>query len=73
MKELKPCPFCGGDKLDISNKTTTINWVRKRHVAVYCKNCNAYGSRIIAKETESPEFCSEKYKLLAMERWNKRI
>jgi Lar family restriction alleviation protein len=73
MIKLKPCPFCGGNNLGISNKVTTISFKRKRHVAVYCKNCNAYGARIVADETNYPEFCSGKSKMRAIELWNNRV
>lgn len=69
--DIKPCPFCGeADKLGISNKTTTINHKRKRHVAVYCKSCNAYGPRLIAEEISFPEFCTEDAILKAITLWN---
>lgn len=73
MSKLKPCPFCGSENIDISDKTTTIGIKRKRHVACYCKDCHCYGPRLICKEdglysNRSVDGSKEK----AIKAWNKR-
>lgn len=71
MGELKPCPFCGSNHLGISDKTTTISYKRKRHVAVYCKDCNCYGARIIGEE-QSYNSATDEAKSKAIVAWNQR-
>lgn len=48
--KLLPCPFCGSKSIAFSDKTTNVSWVRKRHVAMYCKKCNCYGARTLIDE-----------------------
>ena len=76
MSEIKllPCPFCGGEHIDYSVKTCG-RWERKYHVAMYCKDCNCYGARVLITPTESTRYDVEKnqkYKQLAIEQWNTR-
>lgn len=76
MSEIKllPCPFCGGEHIDYSVKTCG-RWERKYHVAMYCKDCNCYGARVLITPTESTRYDVEKnpkYKKLAIEQWNTR-
>lgn len=73
--ELKPCPFCGGDKIDLSIKTADYPYW---YVSMYCKSCNCYGARtrvtvptdkwvnrnMIEKSTKTKE--------VAIEAWNRR-
>lgn len=35
MNELKPCPFCGNDNLDVNG----IPYTNKNWVEIYCRNC----------------------------------
>jgi Lar family restriction alleviation protein len=72
MKELKPCPFCGSEKLDVSDKTTTISWKRKRHVSIYCKYCNSYGPRVLSQEEDYRHAVKESI-IKAKELWNRRV
>lgn len=44
---LKPCPFCGSTKLDISVKRVQTNEYTNYRTCVYCKNCNSYGPRVV--------------------------
>ena len=72
--KLLPCPFCGGEHIDYSVKTCG-RWERKYHVAMYCKDCNCYGARVLITPTESTRYEVEnnpKYKQLAIEKWNTR-
>lgn len=48
VTDMKPCPFCGGTKLDLSVKTRGDYY----HCVVYCKTCRAYGPRTILKLDE---------------------
>ena len=87
--ELKSCPFCGSNKLDVSCKTTTSSTGRVYHVVVFCKECRCYGPRVLSRECDLPQnkgknkydfaryTSPKKYKELAteaaQEAWNKRI
>jgi Lar family restriction alleviation protein len=76
MSELKllPCPFCGGEDIGYSVKTTG-RWERKYHVAMYCKDCNCYGKRVLVTPTENTRYDverNEEYKKLAIKDWNTR-
>lgn len=73
MSKIKHCPFCGSDNIDVSDKTTTINLKRKRHVALYCKDCHSYGPRLICKEDgaySNKATSGSKWK--AVSAWNNR-
>jgi len=71
-EKLKPCPFCGSNKLGISNKTATTDWKQgKRKVAIYCKKCNAYGTRILCNE-QNYRNATEEAIQQAIDAWNKR-
>ncbi len=77
MTELKPCPFCGENKIDLSIKAAKDFpfW----YVAMYCQKCHCYGARTrvtvqgdgwigrrdIEKSTEARE--------IAIEAWNRRV
>lgn len=76
MSELKllNCPFCGGEDIGYSVKTTG-RWERKYHVAMYCKDCNCYGKRVLVTPTENTRYDvehNEEYKKLAIKSWNTR-
>ena len=45
VTNMKPCPFCGSTKLDLSIKTKGDYY----HCVVYCKSCRAYGPRVHLK------------------------
>ena len=71
---IKPCPFCGSHNISYSVKTTG-RWERKYHVAMYCKDCNCYGKRILITPTETSRYDVERnieYKQLAIDAWNTR-
>ena len=74
MSELKCCPFCGGEYIGYSVKTTG-RWERKYHVSMYCKDCNCYGKRVLITPTENTRYDvehNEEYKKLAINAWNTR-
>ena len=75
--ELKPCPFCGGDKIDFSVKTT--NDYPFWYVAMYCKSCHCYGARTRATVQTNGWIgrraieASEEARKIAAEAWNRRV
>ena len=77
---LKPCPFCGGVKLDISEKSVARDYgtMVQYHVTVYCKTCHAYGARVLTEKVKSNVYPSpfvdfEKARERAIEAWNRRV
>lgn len=75
MSELKPCPFCGGVDIRFTNKTTGGRGNQKRHVAMYCNQCNTYGKRTLVK-TDKPYLTSKERESfgisVAISAWNTR-
>lgn len=78
---LKPCPFCGSTKLDISSKRAQTYDITNYRVCVYCKNCNSYGPRVLVRcnKPNTPNYLqfmtidyNEEAKNKAIEAWNKR-
>ena len=70
---LKPCPFCGSTKLDISCKTATGALVNGRiyRTSVYCKSCNTYGPRATVRDPEdSYRFSTKDAEAEAVRLWN---
>lgn len=75
--KLKPCPFCGSDKIAYSIKSKGAYY----HISHYCKKCHAYGPRVtiraidtdysytykLRKETES-ELAKQ-----SAEKWNNQV
>lgn len=49
---LKPCPFCGSNKLDISSKRVQTYDYTNYRTCVYCKDCYGYGPRVLVKHVE---------------------
>lgn len=77
MSELKPCPFCGGNNIGYSIKTTTIQFKRAYHFAMYCKDCHCNGARTLWKcDTNNVNRVSlernEEFKQMAINAWNRR-
>lgn len=71
--DLEPCPFCQETNLGFSDKTTTIDRKRKRHVAMYCKDCHCYGPRLIVPEVGYANRDGKKEAWdLAADAWNSR-
>jgi hypothetical protein len=69
------CPFCGSHNIDYSVKTTG-RWKRQYHLALYCKECNCYGKRVLITPAENESRFeverNPKYKQLAIDAWNNR-
>ena len=77
MAELKPCPFCGGAKMDVSQKVVARDHGTKvqYRVAVYCKSCNTYGPRVLTEKIKvysEQRVDFEKARESAIEAWNRR-
>lgn len=72
MNELKPCPFCGSEKIKLLK--IRANWGYGYHVT--CKACRCTGpvgySDKIGLRTDSPEEKEEKLKTYAITEWNRR-
>ena len=69
---IAPCPFCGSKNIDYSIKTAGGTGY---HMAMYCKDCNSYGKRVLIKPTETRRSDIEKnkqYYNLALSAWNTR-
>lgn len=75
--EIKKCPFCGGEDIRFSVKTTTIQFQRAYHFAMYCTKCNCYGARILWKHDGKMHRIeierNEEFKKQAIEAWNRRV
>lgn len=78
MAELKPCPFCGGTKLGFSSKTVSRKYgsCRAYHGSIYCKDCNAYGARVLSETIKNvypmQDVDFDKLESRAIEAWNRR-
>lgn len=76
MSDLKPCQ-CGSTKLDYSLKVSSRNYTGKSiyHCAVYCKDCHAYGTRVLCYSDEPYRLAvseNKEFKEQAKEAWNNR-
>ena len=74
---LKPCPFCGGDKLGHSIKVSARKYNAESiyHCTVFCKTCHAYGNRVLGYSDEKYKYTKDEevaFKKLASEAWNTR-
>ena len=47
-EDLKPCPFCGSNNLDVSMKTSG-KYKQCFQCCVYCKSCRTYGPRVLSE------------------------
>ena len=72
---LDPCPFCNDTDIRYSVKTTTLNFKRAWHVAMYCNKCHCYGPRVLIRpDTSLTRHTIEhgaEFKALAEKAWNK--
>lgn len=74
MDKLKPCPFCGSDKLKIDSKRT-FAYGNKKHcsVTVRCMKCHArspvVGIKMPDGRYNEREICEE----AVIEAWNRRV
>ena len=67
---LRPCPFCGSDKLKIKKKATKRNGMKTYVVSVRCNVCHARGGAV----TDTTMSCStdNSAENEAILRWNRR-
>lgn len=73
MIKVNPCPFCKSKKIGYSLKTHG-HYDRIYHAAMYCKDCNAYGPRVIVHpgDRTRDEIQTDKtYQMMAVNLWNK--
>lgn len=56
MSDLKSCPFCASNNIELSMATSGKYY----KVAYYCKTCNAYGPRVIYRPEEKVRYTIEK-------------
>lgn len=74
--KLKPCPFCGGNDVRFSVKTTTINYRRAYHIVMYCAKCHCYGARsLVYHDGHTPRVelgKNEEWRRIAIDAWNRR-
>lgn len=73
MDELKPCPFCGSDKLKIDSKRTFQHGGKKHcSVTVRCTKCHArspvVGINMSDGQYNEREICKE----AVIKVWNRR-
>lgn len=77
VNELKPYPFCGGNKIELSIKTA--NHYPTWYVAMYCADCHCYGARtkvtITSDGWKSRNMIenSVEAREMAIEAWNRRV
>lgn len=64
MTDLKPCPFCGNEK--IGKHCNTIK------VTIWCERCGARITRGGRKQYSSIGICKRYIEPLAVEAWNRR-
>ena len=84
-KELKPCPFCGGEKLKIESKKGEIHYSKKDGMypwhnvkySVRCNSCHARGGVVSAAVPTDRlgEYSNKVYEVRekAVEAWNRRV
>lgn len=73
-ENIKPCPFCGGNKLKIDSKRTFKHGNEKHcSVTVRCMNCHArspvIGINMPDGRYDEREICEK----AVIEIWNKRV
>ena len=74
LNELKPCPFCGGTKLNVETRIHDAGMSGIIEIAyVQCDECRATGTKV-DDWSDSYEAVTKKKSLeeLAIERWNRR-
>ena len=79
---LRPCPFCGSQKLKIESKGTDVSYrhVRKLTVSVRCNRCFARGGTVSGEVPDYMFGVAKSDKLTsvaalnerAVEKWNRR-
>lgn len=76
---LRNCPFCGGNKTGISEKSVSRDHgtSTQYQVAVYCNSCHTYGPRVLTEKVKNkypePPVDFSKARKKAIEAWNRRF
>lgn len=70
LRELKPCPFCGSDKLKLEKKATRYKGHKAYVASIRCNSCHARGGTVT--NLTIPYAVKEDVENIAYERWNKR-
>lgn len=65
MNELKPCPFCGGDRIGMNANTVKVT--------IWCERCGARITRGARKQYASIGNCKRYIAPWAAEAWNRRV
>ena len=88
MTELKPCPFCGGEKLKIEHTASSMYksgliGVEPYTFSVRCNKCHARGATVfgylrysvrnLSEEAEKVLETREQLESRAIEAWNRRV
>lgn len=68
MPPLKPCHHCLSDNIALSRRLRSDNY----HVSFYCKQCYAYGPRVLSPYGSNPSDCQKDIERAA-ELWNTRM
>lgn len=79
MNKLKACPFCGSSNLEYSTKAKPNGRKRQYHATIYCKDCRAYGPRVLSQNITDSEYIKrtdmrndDKLEEATIEAWNTR-
>lgn len=69
-EQLKPCPFCGSNKLKLDKKIRRYKGRDAYTVSVRCNCCHARGGTVL--NLSIPYAVKEDVEFIAFERWNRR-
>lgn len=69
--ELKPCPFCGNNKLKLVKKKTKYKGKTAYVASIRCNCCNARGGTVL--NLTVPYAVKEDVEQRAVDRWNRRV
>lgn len=73
MVKVNPCPFCKSKRIGYSLKIHG-HFDKVFHAAMYCKDCNAYGPRVLIHPGDKDRYeiqINKLYQEMAINLWNK--